>query len=173
MEKWINIFIDGGAVTGVIAGIIAAIIQLSISRFNHTFTTKTKKSERILNNLNWHRDEIGKLIKDVSEIRVPKKTETNEDVIVNAYYLIVANFEMAKKFFGEFDYYKIKGYFNTLNRRYDQMQEIELGYEKGLKLNDSRRILIGEIEESKKRLLNILQDKENNVLSNIKEHTKI
>lgn len=46
--------------------------------------------------IKWQRDEIGKLIKEVSEIRIPAITETNEDIIKNAYHLIIADFEWAK-----------------------------------------------------------------------------
>ena len=55
--------------------------------------------------------------------------------------------------------------FNTLNRRYNQMQDIILGYEKKLKLEDSKRVLIGEIEECKQRLLKVLEDKEKEIMS--------
>ncbi|GAA6490781.1 hypothetical protein K280104A7_03450 [Candidatus Bariatricus faecipullorum] len=45
------------------------------------------------------------------------------------------------------------------------MQDIKLGLEKELKLEDSKRVLIGEIKECKKRLLNVLQDKEKELMS--------
>lgn len=45
------------------------------------------------------------------------------------------------------------------------MQDIKLGYEKELNLEDSKRVLIGEINECKKRLLNALQDKEKEIMS--------
>lgn len=45
------------------------------------------------------------------------------------------------------------------------MQDIILGYEKKLKLEDSKRVLIGEIEECKQRLLKVLEDKEKEIMS--------
>lgn len=106
------------------------------------------------------------MIKEVSEIRIPAITETNEDIIENAYHLIIADFERAKPLlYKKNDPVTIKGFFNTLNNRYNQMQDIKLGLEKELKLEDSKRVLIGEIKECKKRLLNVLQDKEKELMS--------
>ena len=45
------------------------------------------------------------------------------------------------------------------------MQDIKLGHEKELKLEESKRVLIGEIKECKQRLLNELQDKEKEIMS--------
>ena len=90
----------------------------------------------------------------------------NEDVIENAYHLIIADFERAKPLLYKInDAVTIKGFFNTLINRYNQMQDIKLGYEKELNLENSKRILINEINECKKRLLNALQDKEKEIIS--------
>ena len=69
-------------------------------------------------------------------------TETNEDIIENAYHLIIADFERAKPLlYKKNDPVTIKGFFNTLNNRYNQMQDIKLGLEKELKLEDSKGFL--------------------------------
>ena len=167
MDKWIELLFNGGGIaTGVIAGIVAAFVQFLISHLEHIFIIKTKKAEQTYASIKWQRDEIGKLIKEVSEIRIPAITETNEDIIENAYHLIIADFERAKPLlYKKNDPVTIKGFFNTLNNRYNQMQDIKLGLEKELKLEDSKRVLIGEIKECKKRLLNVLQDKEKELMS--------
>lgn len=160
MDKWIELLFNGGGIaTGVIADIVAAIVQFLISHSDHIFIIKTKKNE-------WLRDEIGKLIRDVSEIRIPTITETNEDIIENAYHLIIADFERAKPLlYKKDDPVTIKGFFNSLNWRYKQMQDIKLGHEKELKLEDSKRVLIGEISLCKQKLLDVLQNKEKEVIS--------
>lgn len=113
-----------------IAGIVAAFVQFLISHFEHRFLQKAKKEEQIYSFNVWKRDEIGELIKDVSEIKIPAVTETNGDVIENAYHLIMAYFERAKPLlYKKSDPVTIRGFFNTLNIRYRQMQEIKLGYE--------------------------------------------
>ena len=167
MDKWIELLFNGGGIaTGVIAGIVAAFVQFLISHLEHIFIIKTKKAEQTYGFIKWQRDEIGKLIKEVSEIRIPAITETNEDIIENAYHLIIADFERAKPLlYKKNDPVTIKGFFNTLNNRYNQMQDIKLGLEKELKLEDSKRVLIGEIKECKKRPLNVLQDKEKELMS--------
>ena len=167
MDKWIELLFNGGGIaTGVIAGIVAAFVQFLISHLEHIFIIKTKKAEQTYGFIKWQRDEIGKLIKEVSEIRTPAITETNEDIIENPYHLIIADFERAKPLlYKKNDPVTIKGFFNTLNNRYNQMQDIKLGLEKELKLEDSKRVLIGEIKECKKRLLNVLQDKEKELMS--------
>ena len=97
MDKWIELLFNGGGIaTGVIAGIVAAFVQFLISHLEHIFIIKTKKAEQTYGFIKWQRDEIGKLIKEVSEIRIPAITETNEDIIENAYHLIIADFERAK-----------------------------------------------------------------------------
>lgn len=144
MDKWIELLCNGGGIaTGVIAGIVAAFVQFLISHFEHRFLQKAKKEEQIYSFNVWKRDEIGELIKDVSEIKIPAVTETNGDVIENAYHLIMAYFERAKPLlYKKSDPVTIRGFFNTLNIRYRQMQEIKLGYEKGLNLGDAKRVLI-------------------------------
>lgn len=167
MDNWIELLFNGGGIaTGVIAGIVAALVQLLISHLDHIFITKTKKEEKTYGVIKWQRDEIEDLIKEVSEIRIPAITEINEDIIENAYHLIIADFERAKPLlYKENDPDTIKNFFNTLNRRYYQMQDIKLGHEKELKLEDSKRVLIGEIKECKKRLLIVLQDKQKEIMS--------
>lgn len=167
MDNWIELlFDDDKIVIGVLAGIVATITQGLLSHLEHTFITKTKKAEQTRGFIEWQRDEIGKLIREVSEIRVPARTETNEDVIENAYHLIIADFERAKPLLYKKNYpVTIKGFFNTLNWRYNQMQDIKSGHEKELKLEDSKRVLIDEIKECKQRLLNELQDKEKEIIA--------
>ncbi|MFG6325746.1 MAG: hypothetical protein K1W00_02740 [Lachnospiraceae bacterium] len=167
MGNWIELLFNGaGIATGIIAGVVAALVQLLLSHLNHRFIAKDKKADQTYAFIVWQRDEIRNLIKDVSEIRVPAITETNEDIIENAYHLIIADFERAKPLlYKNNDPVTIKGFFNTLNKRYNQMQDIKSGHEKELKLEDSKRVLIGEIHECKKRLLNELQRKEKEVMS--------
>lgn len=167
MDNWIELLVkSGGIASGIIAGIVSALVQFLISHSDHSFTTKTKRMEQTYDFIQWQRDEIGKLIRDVSEIRVPLSTEINEDIIENAYHLIVADYERAKPLLYRInDPIIIKSYFNTLNYRYNQMQDIKLGREKNLKLEDSRIVLIGEINECKQRLLNTLQNKEKEIIS--------
>lgn len=165
MDNWTEWFSSGGIASGVIAGIIAALVQFLISHFEHSFITKTKKSEQVYGFIEWQRDEIGKLIKEVSQIKVPAITETNEDVIENAYHLIIADFERAKPLlYKKNDPVTLKGFFNALNGRYTQMQDIKLGNETKLKLEDSKRVLIREIEICKQKLLAALQDKEKEIM---------
>ena len=72
MDKWIELLCNGGGIaTGVIAGIVAAFVQFLISHFEHRFLQKAKKEEQIYSFNVWKRDEIGELIKDVSEIKIP------------------------------------------------------------------------------------------------------
>ena len=169
MDKWIELLSNGsGIATGVIAGIVAAFVQFLISHLEHRFLQKAKKEEQIYGFNVWKRDEIGKLIKEVSEIKIPSATETNEDVIENAYHLIMADFERAKPLlYKKSDPVTIRGFFGTLNIRYKQIQEIKLGYEKGLNLGDAKSVLIEEICECKKRLLTVLQDKEKEIISQL------
>lgn len=167
MNNWVDLLFNGGGIaSGIIAGIVAAFVQLLISHFDHDFLTKMKKKEQVHQFIEWQRDEIGKLIEEVSAIRVPAITETNEDVIENAFHLIVADFERAKPLLYEKnDPVLIKGFFNTLHNRHNQMQAIQLGLEKELCLEDAKRVLIMEIQECKQRLLNALQSKEKEILS--------
>lgn len=166
MDKYIELLCNSGIVSGVIAGIVAALVQVLISHLDHIFITRTKKEDQTHEFIEWKRDKIENLIGEVSAIRVPSSTETDEAVIVNAYHLIISDFERAKALL-----YKknacvpIQSFFNTLIYRYNQMQNIKLGIEKNLKLEDSKRVLVGEIEECKKRLLNELQDKEKAIMS--------
>lgn len=152
MDNWIELLFNGGGIaTGVIAGIVAALVQLWISHWDHKFITKSKKLEQTYEVNQWKRNEIEKLIREVSEIRIPASTETNEDIIINAYHLIIADFERAKPLLYEItEPVTIRSYFSLLNRRYKQMQDIKSGFEKELKLEDSKRVLIGEISECKK-----------------------
>lgn len=169
MDKWLDALINnGGIATGIIAGIVASLVQILISHLDHSFLAKTKKEEQIYKSIGWQRDAIGKLIKEVSNIRVPSRTELNEDVIENAYYLIIADFERAKTLlYMEGDCITIRHFFNLLNRRYNQMQDIKERKEKELKIEDSKRVLIGEIEECKKRLLDELQTKQREIMSKL------
>ncbi len=161
-----QLFYSSGIVSGLIAGIIAAIVQVLISLFDHKFTTKTKKAEQTYAAIEWQRNAIEEMIREVSDIRVPSVTETNEDIIENAYHLIIADFERAKPLLYEKNKtVTIRAFFDTLKYRYEQMQKIKLGAEKDLTLEKSKVVLIGEINECKKRLLNVLQDKEKEIMS--------
>ena len=44
------------------------------------------------------------------------------------------------------------------------MENIKLGYERELKLEDSKKVLIGEIKECKQRLLKVLQKEEKELI---------
>lgn len=161
----IELLLKGGIASGLIAGLFSAVVQILICYLDHKFIRKTKKVEQTYEIIGWQRDEIGKLIRDVSEIRVPTNTETNEDIIENTYHLIVADFERAKPLLCENNLIAIKRFFNTLNIRYNQMQDIKLGHEKELQIEDSKRVLIDEIKECKHRLLNVLQNIEKETMS--------
>ena len=167
MDNWIEILFNGGGIaSGVIAGIVAAAVQFLISFLDHKFITKTKKAEQTYGAIEWQRNAIGELIRDVSKIRVPKISETNEDVIENAYHLIIADFERAKPLLYEKNGpVTIKGFFNALNFRYDQMQKIKLGVEKDLTLEESKIVLIEEIKKCREELLDVLQRKEKELMS--------
>ena len=91
--------------------------------------------------------------------------ETNEDVIQNAYHLIIADYERVKSLlYKKSDLIAIRSFFSTLNGRYNQMENIKLGYERELKLEDSKKVLIGEIKECKQRLLKVLQKEEKELI---------
>lgn len=152
MNSWMELLFKGGGIaSGVIAGVVAALVQFLISHLDHNFMLKTKKSDQTYSFIKWQMDEIGNLIKEVSEIRIPAITEENEDIIENAYHLIIADFERAKPLlYRKNDPVAIKGFFKAPNRRYNQMQDIKFGNEKNLKLKDSKMVLIGEIHECKK-----------------------
>lgn len=160
--EWIKVLLlKGGIASGLIAGIMVSCID-------HRFMTKMTKAEQTHKFGEWQIDEIGELLRDVSMIRVPAITETNEDVIENAYHLILADFERAKPLvYKKGDPIILKGFFNTLQGRYDQMQDIRLGHETELKLEDSKKILIGEIKECKRRLLLALQNEEKEIMSKL------
>lgn len=166
MNNWIELLLNnGGIATGVIAGVVAALTQFLISHLNHIFIAKSKKEEQIHKFTEWQRDEVKKLIEEVSTIRVPAIAETSENAIENAYHLIIAAYEKAHPLLYKSDLIMIGGFFNTLNGRYNQLQDIKLGYEKRLKIEDSKRVLIGEIKECKRRLLCVLQDREKEIMS--------
>ena len=156
-----TLVIKGGIMSGLIAGIVASCID-------HKFMDKMTKAEQTHKFDEWQIDEIRELLRDVSKIRNPAVTETNEDVIENAYHLVIADFERAKPLlYKKEDPVILKGFFNTLHGRYDQMQDIRLGHETNLTLEDSKRILIGEIEICKHKLLNTLQDKQKEIMSKL------
>ncbi len=167
MGSWLEyLFQNGGIATGIIAGIVAALVQFLIAHLDHVFITRTKKEQQTHEFLEWQRNEIEKLISEISAIRIPAITEANEEIIETAYHLIRAAFERATLLLHrEGGPITIKGFFNTLDRRYRQMHAIKLGYEKELKLEDSKIVLIEEIEECKYRLLTVLQKKGNEIMS--------
>lgn len=154
MKNMIEALLNGGIATGIIAGIVAAGVQFLIAGLEHNFITKTKKNEQIYEAIGCQRDKIEELIGEVSAIRVPSLTETDEDIIENAYHLIMADFERAKPLlYKKNDCITIKGYINALTTRYNQVRSIKLGYEKELKLEKAKEVLIGEIQVSKQKLL--------------------
>lgn len=162
MNNWMEVLFNGaGIASGVISGIIVALTQVLVSHLNH----KNKQDEKTNAFIVWQRDEIGKLIREVSEIRVPMIMETNEDVIQNAYHLIIVDYERVKSLlYKKSDLIAIRSFFSTLNGRYNQMENIKLGYERELKLEDSKKVLIGEIKECKQRLLKVLQKEEKELI---------
>ena len=154
MKNMIEALLNGGIATGIIAGIVAAGVQFLIAGLEHNFITKTKKNEQIYEAIGCQRDKIEELIGEVSAIRVPSLTETDEDIIENAYHLIMADFERAKPLlYKKNDCITIKGYINALTTRYNQVRSIKLGYEKELKLEKAKEVLIGEMQVSKQKLL--------------------
>lgn len=167
MDDWTKLLFNGsGIATGVIAGIVAAAVQFIISHLDHAFITKNRKAEQVHRHIEWQRNEIGNLIREVSAIKVPTLTETNEDTIENAYHLIIADFERAKPLLYEkSDDIRLRGFFATLDKRYNQMQQAKLGYGVGLSLENSKIVVIEEIKECKQRLLKVLQEKEEDILS--------
>ena len=167
MDDWIKLlFNDSGIATGVIAGIVAAVVQFIISHLDHAFITKNRKAEQVHRHIEWQRNEIGNLIREVSAIKVPAQTETNEDTIENAYHLVIADFERAKPLLYEKrDDVRLRGFFAALDNRYNQMQQAKLGQGVELSLEDSKIVVIEEIKECKQRLLKVLQEKEEDILS--------
>lgn len=116
MNSWMELLFKGGGIaSGVIAGVVAALVQFLISHLDHNFMLKTKKSDQTYSFIKWQMDEIGNLIKEVSEIRIPAITEENEDIIENAYHLIIADFERAKPLlYRKNDPVAIKGFLKHL-----------------------------------------------------------
>lgn len=77
----------------------------------------------------------------------------------------MADFERAKPLlYKKNDCITIKGYINALTIRYNQVQSIKLGYEKELKLEKAKEVLIGEIQVSKQKLVSELQEKAKDVM---------
>lgn len=150
-------------VEGLIVGVI---IHIFIIHFQYTLTAKGVREKQGYKNIEWQRDEIEKLIKDVSDIRIPSIMELNEDAIENAYHLIVAYFERSKPLlYKKNDCVTIKSFFNLLNTRYDQMQNIKMKNEKVPELYNDKKVFVGEIKECKVRLLNVLQEKEKEIIA--------
>ena len=143
MDKWIELLCNGGGIaTGVIAGIVAAFVQFLISHFEHRFLQKAKKEEQIYSFNVWKRDEIGELIKDVSEIKIPAVTETNGDVIENAYHLIMAYFERAKPLlYKKSDSVTIRGFLIPLIYAIDKCKKLNWDMKRDLILGMQRESL--------------------------------
>lgn len=157
-----------GIWTGVIAGIVAALVQLLISLIEHKFIKGNRQEDQERDQRRWLRDEIGKLIQDVTAIKIPTKTITDDDVIDNAYHLIIADYERSKVLLYKItEPVTIKGSFNTLQFRYEQLQNIRMGLEEIITIEESRKYLIEEMIVSKARLLESLQWKEKEVISKL------
>lgn len=173
MDKWIELLCNGGGIaTGVIAGIVAAFVQFLISHFEHRFLQKAKKEEQIYSFNVWKRDEIGELIKDVSEIKIPAVTETNGDVIENAYHLIMAYFERSKPLlYKKAILLQLEAFLIPLIYAIDKCKKLNWDMKRdlilGMQRESLKRVLIEEISECKKRLLTVLQDKEKETMSQL------
>ena len=177
---WIDILFNGGGIaTGVIAGIVAALVQLLISRLEHQFIRETRQEDQEREQRKrqedqervqrmWLRDEIGKLIREVTAIKVPAKTVTDDDVIDNAYHLIDSDYERSKPLL-----YKIKDDvtmsedFDILHSRYELLQKVRLGHGEETKISKLKKDLIEEMGRSKNILLKNLQRKEKEVISKL------
>ena len=168
-RDWIDILFNGGGIaTGVIAGIVAALVQLLISHFEHQFIRGNRQEDQERDQSMWLRDEIGKLIQDVTAIKVPAKTVTDDDVIDNAYHLIIADYERSKALLYKItEPVTIKGLFDTLQFRYEQLQNIRMGLEEKITIEKSKKVLIEEMIVSKAKLLENLQRKEKEVISKL------
>lgn len=159
--------VQSGVLSGIIAGIIAAGVQLFISFLDRRFIYKNRREDQSFEQREWLKNEINKMIHEVSAIKVPPKTETRDDIIENAYHLIIADYERSKPLI-----YKIDGpvvlrsFFNTLIYRHEQLQSIRLGKEvPELTEENAKKVLIGEIAVCKDKLLYKLQAKEKEIIA--------
>ena len=158
--------VQSGVLSGIIAGIIAAGVQLFISFLDRRFIYKNRREDQSFEQREWVKNEINKMIHEVSAIKVPPKTETRDDIIENAYHLIIADYERSKPLI-----YKIDGpvvlrsFFNTLIYRHEQLQSIKRGEEPQLTEEKAKEILIGEIVVCKNKLLYYLEAKEKEIIA--------
>ena len=154
--------------TGLLAGIVAASVQFIISHLERNFKMMNKKENQRRKQLEWLREEIGKLIKDVTEIKVPTITVIDFDTIDNAYHLIIADYERSKPLL-----YKIKdnvtmsGDFDRLHSRYELLQKERWEHGEETEITKLKKDLIEEMTRSKAILLENLQRKEKDVISKL------
>ena len=152
--------------SGIIAGLVAAGVQLLISYLDRRFTNKNRREDQTFGQREWMKNEINKMIHEVSDIKVPLVTETNDDLIENAYHLIIADYERSKPLIYKKDGPVIlRGYFDTLIYRHEQLQSIKQGKDPQLTEEDAKRVLIGEIAVCKDKLLYYLQAKEKEIIA--------
>ena len=155
--------IESGVLSGIIAGLVAAGVQLLISYLDRKFK---RTEDQAFRQRDWMKNEISKMIQEVSAIKVPPITETNDDIIENAYHLIIADYERSKPLIYKKDGPAVlRGFFDTLIFRHNQLQSIKLGKEPQLTEEKSKEVLIGEIAVCKDKLLYYLQAKEKEIIA--------
>ena len=154
---------QSGVLSGIIAGLVAAGVQLFISFLDRKFK---RTEDQAFRQREWMKNEIIKMIQEVSVIKVPPKTETNDDIIENAYHLIIADYERSKPLIYKKDGPAVlRGFFDTLTYRHEQLQSIKLGEEPQLTEEQAKKVLIGEIAVCKDKLLYYLQAKEKEIIA--------
>lgn len=159
--------VQSGVLSGIIAGLVAAGVQLLISFLDRRFINKNRREDQTIGQRDWLKNEINKMIHEVSSIMVPPITETNNAIIENAYHLIIADYERSKPLIYKIDGpTELKGFFNTLIYRHEQLQSIRLGKEvPELTEENAKKVLIGEIAVCKDKLLYKLQAKEKEIIA--------
>lgn len=116
--------IESGVLSGIIAGLVAAGVQLFISYLDRKFK---RTEDQAFRQRDWMKNEISKMIQEVSAIKVPPITETNDDIIENAYHLIIADYERSKPLIYKKDGPAVlKVFFDTLIFHHNQLQSIKL-----------------------------------------------
>ncbi len=155
--------IESGILSGIIAGLVAAGVQLFISYLDRKFK---RTEDQAFIQRDWLKNEINKMIQEVSAIKIPPVTEKNDDIIENAYHLIIADYERSKPLLYKKDGPAVlRGLFDTLTYCHEQLQSIKLGEEPQLTEEQAKKVLIGEIVVCKDKLLYYLQAKEKEIIA--------
>ena len=158
--------VESGILSGIIAGLVAAGVQLLVSFLDRRFINKNRKEDQSFEQREWLRNEIHRMIYEVSDIKVPSGTETNDDIIENAYHLIIADYERSKPLIYKKDGpSQLRGFFDTLIYRHEQLHSIKMGKETQLTEEKAKEVLIGEIAMCKDKLLNYLEAKEKEIIA--------